>query len=175
MPVAAAPAPVTTCTRYAILGDFPMQPARPRRGRRSSAKSAAPVNAYGREILEFGGGIGELPSQSSSTAGHGGDVDGSTRTLHAHARTETEIDDDEDDENMCGLFSGAELPGLPLQRPKSRRKVIEEKREREEALTCCVSIGGLTRQIANVSVGTVAEQAKQSTVGTVVEKQSKHG
>ena len=115
-----------------------MQPARPRRGRKSSAKLAAPVNAYGSQIFEFcgvsqdfgpsGGGNGGLSSQSLSTVGHGGDVDGSTRTQHArtlHTRTENEIDDDEDKDAICGLFQGSDFTNVLANVLKTRMMTAE--------------------------------------------------
>ena len=46
LPVAPAPVPVSTRNRYAVMGVWPMQPSRPRKGRRNAASSSPLVNAY---------------------------------------------------------------------------------------------------------------------------------
>ena len=101
-----------------------MKPARQRRGRARSSPKPAPVNGNAREILELGGGIGGLHSQTFSSVGHGGD--GSARTQQARARTEIEIDDEEEDASICGYFSGSDFLARATQHALKR----EEKKQR---------------------------------------------
>ena len=139
---------------------------KPRRGKKDSASSSAPVSASGhhtpRKFLgaceDVGGccgGNGGLPSQTLSTVGHGG-THGYTRALApTHALTR----DFSNPERSCNVLQDSDFPTLSFQRPKSRKLIMRDRREERErsethcSETCCVSIDELT-QMTYASVGT---------------------
>ena len=133
LPVAPAPVPVSTANRYAVLGDFPVQPMKPRRGKKVSTSSAASrIPAYGQHTPgkslgaceDLGGGRGgDGGSPSSSSVGHGGD--GSTRTP-THALTHNWRSLCENQDSMCSLFQVSGFPSL-CPNLKSRRQIMRER------------------------------------------------